>query len=875
MTDILDRLAAALSDRYRIERELGAGGMATVYLASDLKHDRHVAIKVLKPELAAVLGAERFVQEIKTTAALSHPHILPLFDSGEAGGFLYYVMPYIQGETIRERLNRETQLSVDEALRITREIADALDYAHRNGVIHRDIKPENLLLHDGRPMVMDFGIALAVSAAAGGRMTETGLSLGTPHYMSPEQATADKSITARSDVYSLASVCYEMLAGEPPHTGGSAQQIIMKIIAERAQPITELRSAVPLNVAAALGKALEKLPADRFDSAKAFADALANPGFATTAMPGASGALGSARAWQRDPRTALLGFVAAVALGAALWMSARSAAVAGPSEYDVALPDSARFTGDTLVVGFSVAPQGDFVIYESSSRGRTELWYRSLLDGTARPIPGGEGGSNPVIAPDGERVAFVRRAGGTMTVSLLPVEGGAPVSFTPAEMNDFLLWREDGRLVAIGGDGTLRRVIDPTGRSTVQDTVRYCILPAPIVGDDAVLCGGGGAKYMYRGGMSVGSDDLPRNLEGPDSARVLGSNFQIVDGRYLVYLSNAGDLMAASFDPKAWTAGRSVRMRSGLGRRSYTGAGTFALAQSGTLVYADGENRSLGHLVVGRPGRLDTLRTGREAFLRFAMTPDRQRLATVVETLEGEQLRIYDLQTGRFTPWYTAFEVRQPTWNPRADSIAFPVGDSLFIGSPNDARAPRGTRLAGLDFEPFAWRDGGRLFGSSWELNDAVVVGIEQRPFSVDTLIRGVAFPLLSPDERWMAYSDRAFTAAWLEPYPADGRRYQLKSGGAGEAHWLSSNELLVTSIDSAGWGVDRVRFSSSPAAGLTRTPWIRMARFLDPPGLSVAVTPDGGLMYVQGSPATPVSHFRVVPDWVTLMKRTVDAANR
>ncbi|UCC25271.1 MAG: serine/threonine protein kinase, partial [Gemmatimonadales bacterium] len=185
MTDLPTRLQDALEDRYRIERELGAGGMATVFLAEDLKHDRRVAIKVLKPELAAVLGAERFVQEIKTTAALSHPHILPLFDSGEAGGFLYYVMPYIQGETIRDRLNRESQLGVDEAVRITREVADALDYAHRNGVIHRDIKPENILLHDGRPMVMDFGIALAVSAAAGGRMTETGLSLGTPHYMSP------------------------------------------------------------------------------------------------------------------------------------------------------------------------------------------------------------------------------------------------------------------------------------------------------------------------------------------------------------------------------------------------------------------------------------------------------------------------------------------------------------------------------------------------------------------------------------------------------------------------------------------------------------------------------------------------------------------
>src|SRR5688572_15654859 len=240
-----DRLTSALAGRYRVERELGAGGMATVYLAEDLKHDRKVAIKVLKPELAAVLGAERFVVEIKTTAALSHPHILPLFDSGTADGFLYYVMPFIKGETIRDKLNRETQFGVDESVRIAREVADALDYAHRNGVIHRDIKPENILLHGGRAMVMDFGIALAVSAAAGGRMTETGLSLGTPHYMSPEQATADKDLTGRSDIYSMGSVLYEMLTGNPPHVGASAQQIIMKIIADTPRPVTELRRAVP------------------------------------------------------------------------------------------------------------------------------------------------------------------------------------------------------------------------------------------------------------------------------------------------------------------------------------------------------------------------------------------------------------------------------------------------------------------------------------------------------------------------------------------------------------------------------------------------------------------------------------------------------
>ena len=281
MTDPLSRLSAALADRYRIERELGQGGMATVYLAQDLKHDRKVALKVLKPELAAVIGAERFVVEIKTTAALQHPHILPLFDSGEADSFLYYVMPFIDGETLRAKLDRETQLGIDEAVKLTIAVADALDYAHRQGIIHRDIKPENILLHDGRPMVADFGIALALSAAAGGRMTETGMSLGTPHYMSPEQATAEKEITARSDIYSLGSVLYEMLTGNPPHTGASSQQIIMKIVTEEAVPVTKLRKSVPANVAAAVAKSLENLAADRFETAKAFGDALGDVHFTT------------------------------------------------------------------------------------------------------------------------------------------------------------------------------------------------------------------------------------------------------------------------------------------------------------------------------------------------------------------------------------------------------------------------------------------------------------------------------------------------------------------------------------------------------------------------------------------------------------------
>jgi eukaryotic-like serine/threonine-protein kinase len=203
MEEAPSRLVEALADRYRLERELGAGGMATVYLAHDLRHDRSVAVKVLRPELAAVIGAERFLAEIKTTAALQHPHILPLFDSGQADGFLFYVMPLIEGESLRDRLNREHQLAVEDSVRLAKEIGSALDYAHRHGVIHRDIKPENILLHDGAALVADFGIALAVSHAGGNRMTETGLSLGTPGYMSPEQATGERGLDARSDVYSL------------------------------------------------------------------------------------------------------------------------------------------------------------------------------------------------------------------------------------------------------------------------------------------------------------------------------------------------------------------------------------------------------------------------------------------------------------------------------------------------------------------------------------------------------------------------------------------------------------------------------------------------------------------------------------------------
>jgi eukaryotic-like serine/threonine-protein kinase len=269
-----ERLSAALADRYRIERELGAGGMATVYLAQDLKHDRKVALKVLKPELAAIIGASRFLVEIKTTANLQHPHILSLHDSGEVDGTVFYVMPYVEGESLRDRLNREKQLPIADAVRIASETADALEYAHRRGVIHRDIKPENILLHGGHALVADFGIALAVSNTAANRLTETGMSLGTPTYMSPEQATGERTLDARTDVYALGCVLYEMLTGEPPFTGPTAQSIVAKVLTDQPRRVTELRRSVPANVEATILQALEKLPADRFATMAEFAAAL-------------------------------------------------------------------------------------------------------------------------------------------------------------------------------------------------------------------------------------------------------------------------------------------------------------------------------------------------------------------------------------------------------------------------------------------------------------------------------------------------------------------------------------------------------------------------------------------------------------------------
>ena len=273
--DLLEQLRTSLPDRYRIEREVGRGGMATVFLAHDLKHDRAVAIKVLHPDLAATLGPERFLREIKVAARLNHPHIVPLHDSGQAGDLLYYVMPFVEGESLRARMHRSGQLSVEDAVEIARDVASALDYAHRQQVVHRDIKPENVMMHEGEAMVTDFGIAKAVRAAGAENITQTGVAIGTPAYMSPEQASGEREPDGRSDIYSLGCMVFEMLTGQPPFTGPTAQAMIMKRFLEQPPSARALRAAVPPDLDRTLVKAMARAPEERFETAAMLAHALA------------------------------------------------------------------------------------------------------------------------------------------------------------------------------------------------------------------------------------------------------------------------------------------------------------------------------------------------------------------------------------------------------------------------------------------------------------------------------------------------------------------------------------------------------------------------------------------------------------------------
>ncbi len=883
-TGLRDTLITALAERYRIERELGAGGMATVYLAQDLKHDRKVALKVLKPELAAVLGAERFVVEIKTTAALQHPNILPLFDSGTADGFLYYVMPFIDGETLRARLNRETQLGVAEAVRITTDVADALHYAHQHGVIHRDIKPENILLANGRPMVADFGIALAVSAAAGGRMTETGLSLGTPHYMSPEQATAEKELTGRSDIYSLASVLYEMLTGDPPHVGASAQQIIMKIVTEPAAPVTRLRKSVPPNVSAAIATALEKLPADRFESAAAFARALADPAFrAADSVEAVAGRQPAGAGWRRAAAALAVMTVGLSTLaGWALWRT-------DPSPRDIGLPPNAPIQLAGQFRTYAVSRDGSFVVYLARVGEVTQLWYRSLKSPDVRPIPGTEGaGGTPRLSPDGTRVVF--QVAGEM--KLATIAGGTVTTIGRTQDPHGGEWLADGRLFFADNDGRLLRWIEPGTGSVRELAITYCVNPQ-LLGDDRVLCGGGADNFAFVVSLAQPDEKVPvRPSKGTPtfgSAVLLGSHFRVVDGRYLVYMSVDGTLMGTRIaDRDSLAFGRSVPLVPMVRRSSYSGVGQFDLADDGTLTYIPGINADVGRLVrATRDGRIVPLAVEPNAYLRFAPSPDGRRLAAVAQSLHHQELAVFDLEGGTRETLDTAFYIGAPAWSPDGGALAYrksddPDEESLLLRRLDSPGRPITllTQRPPLAIQVSSWlAPNFILAGRLSSQGGAVVVDPTRSPATVDSLGLRTFFVSISPDRRWIAYQNPGVTGVHLEPWPARDRHYLVDAEGT-EPRWASNSELVYLSQYRAqgviAASVYRARIgpnASSPV--VSRELVVRDPRFADTPGWSTATTPSGEVIYLQSPSENLGFYLRVIPGWVDQMKRAVDAANR
>ncbi|MGK2962351.1 MAG: protein kinase domain-containing protein [Gemmatimonadaceae bacterium] len=413
-----DQLRAALSDRYHIEREIGAGGMATVYLARDIKHDREVALKVLRSDLSAMIGSERFLAEVRITAKLDHPHILTLIDSGSEGGILYYVLPFVRGESLRAKLDREKQLSIEESLSVTKQIASALDYAHAQGVVHRDIKPENILLHEGLAVLADFGIALAVKEAGTNRLTETGLSLGTPQYMSPEQATGDRTLDRRSDLYSLGAVFYEMVAGEPPVTGPTAQVIIAKLLTEKPVKLRVVRDTVSPAMERATEKALAKIPADRFGSAGEFVSALSYSPPEEDGKPRA-----------RIPKVALAGAAAVLIISVAGWLILKSPSRGADAH--VTFGERTQLTSSGRVSSPDISDDGKTLAYaveECGASGCFEaLELKEIATGSTRRLVEGSTGLGGVeISSDRRSVLFNGTMNGLYGQYIVSTLGGPP-----------------------------------------------------------------------------------------------------------------------------------------------------------------------------------------------------------------------------------------------------------------------------------------------------------------------------------------------------------------------------------------------------------------------------------------------------------------
>ena len=484
--EALTRLTAAFAGRYVLERELGRGAMARVFLARDVKHERLVAVKLLRPELAAAIGAERFLREIQVTAALQHPHILALYDSGEAGGLLYYVSPYVSGGSLRDRLLRERQLPVDEAVVLIRMLALALGYAHRQGVAHRDVKPENVLLQEGQPMLADFGIALALGGAAPDRLTATGITIGTPQYMSPEQAAGDRLVGPPSDIYALGAVAYELLTGEPPFTGAAADAVLARVLVDEPRAIRTVRRTVPASTEVAILRALAKAPADRFRTAEDFAVALGIPadsGSVAPAVPGRPQRTGTRRAVRVS-----VGVIAALGVVAAAFVTTRT--IPEPNRSPAATRRQLTFAGDVMQP--AISPDGQFVAYSTLPDGESYccLVVQDLVGGAPDTVLRSDTTLSMMTtlewSPDGSRLLLGYRSrallGYRSRALVVRRTSGPPVGVAAAARLAgyvYASWLPDGERVSLHAEDARRAlVVDLQTEDTVAVPVggRYDLL---------------------------------------------------------------------------------------------------------------------------------------------------------------------------------------------------------------------------------------------------------------------------------------------------------------------------------------------------------------------------------------------------------------
>jgi eukaryotic-like serine/threonine-protein kinase len=813
-----------------MERELGAGGMATVYLAHDLRHDRRVAIKVLRPELAAVIGAERFLAEIRTTANLQHPHILPLFDSGAAGSFLYYVMPYIEGESLRDRLLREKQLPIAEALRIATEVASALGYAHRHGVVHRDIKPENILLHDGQALVADFGIALAASKAGGSRMTETGMSLGTPHYMSPEQAMGEREITARSDVYALGCVTYEMLLGEPPFTGPTAQSIVAKVMTEKPAPLVARRERIPLAAEDAVLTALEKLPADRFGTAAEFAATLNAPaaGPPGTRRPARGSWLGRHAA----PLAIVVAVAALTASGLAL-LSARRPASTDVNRFELALgrAEGLAPVGGTRLVW---SPDGRAFIYVGTgSGGGTQLWLRSLDALSATPIAGTDGATSPFFSPDGQRVGFVTTT--PFSVRVVPRAGGrATVLVSGAVSGGGGDWSADGWIYFDAGSSISRIRPDGSGREMVSalDSTQQEI---GIAWPQALPDGRGVIFRVRRAGDDVGSYgifvyDLKHRIRKP---LVKATFARYAPSGHLLYALADGSLLASRFDPgRLALVGEPVVVARGLGIGPF-GAADVAVAPTGSLLYSTGRGVTTAEPVwVDRNGASSAIDSSWRVFASdLALSPEGRRLAVDVaavsagSTSRTEDIWVKQMPAGpmsRLT--FEGEQNRRPAWSHDGRDILFlssRSGPSAVYRQRADGGAsaeritssqiPLGEGLESPDGRWLLIRSDVGTPGDGDIL--AMRIGVDSEPKPLIASPFQELAPALSPDGRWLAYTsnETGRQEVYVRPFPDVGAgKFQVSTAGGSAPRWSHRGDELFYRSLSDDFMAARVRLAPS-----------------------------------------------------------------